>query len=96
LGFLSIYTQNFDVRIITATNRNLSQEVAAGRFRSNLCYRLSVFPILAPSFRQRVQDIPPLVWAFVKHFEKKIGKRIDHIPHKCMETMQRFSIPQIG
>jgi len=96
LGFLSIYTQNFDVRIITATNRNLSQEVAAGRFRSNQCYRLCVFPILAPSFRQRVQDTPPLVWAFVKHFEKKIGKRIDHIPHKCMETMQRFSIPQIG
>jgi len=82
-----------DVRVIAATNRNLTQEVAAGRFRKDLYYRLNVFPISIPPLRERSEDIPPLVWAFVKQYEKKMGKRIDRISHKGMEAMLRYPWP---
>jgi len=82
-----------DVRIIAATNQDLSREVAEGRFRKDLYYRLSVFPIAVPPLRERLEDIPPLVWAFVRQFEKKMGKRIEHIPRKSMENLQRHSWP---
>jgi PAS domain S-box-containing protein len=82
-----------DVRIIAATNRDLSQDVAAGRFRSDLYYRLSVFPIAIPPLRERPEDIPPLVWEFVKQNEKKLGKRVDHIPRRDMETLKRYAWP---
>jgi len=82
-----------DVRIIAATNRDLSQEVAAGRFRSDLFYRLNVFPIAIPPLRERVEDIPPLVWMFVKQNEKKLGKRIERISLKNMEALKRYAWP---
>ena len=82
-----------NVRIIAASNRNLTQEIAAGRFRSDLYYRLNVFPILIPPLRERIQDIPPLVWSFVKHFEKKNGKRVDLISRKSMEALQHYPWP---
>jgi formate hydrogenlyase transcriptional activator len=82
-----------DVRIIAATNRDLSQEVAAGRFRSDLFYRLSVFPISIPPLRERAEDIPPLVWMFVKLNEKKLGRRIDRIPRKHMEALKHYGWP---
>jgi PAS domain S-box-containing protein len=82
-----------DVRIIAATNRDLVQEVAAGRFRSDLYYRLSVFPISLPPLRERPEDIPPLVWMFVKQNEKKLGKRIDNIPRRHMEALQNYAWP---
>ena len=82
-----------DVRIIAATNRDLAQEVSAGRFRRDLYYRLNVFPISIPPLRERTEDIPPLVWAFVRQYEKKLGKRIDHIPRKSMEALQRYPWP---
>ena len=82
-----------NVRIIAATNRDLAQEVAAGRFRKDLYYRLNVFPISIPPLRERLEDIPPLVWAFVKQYEKKLGKRVDHIPRNAMDAMQRYSWP---
>ena len=82
-----------NVRIIAATNRNLAQEVAAGRFRRDLYYRLNVFPISIPPLRERSEDVLPLAWAFVKQYEKKMGKRVDHIPRKDMDAMQRYPWP---
>jgi PAS domain S-box-containing protein len=89
----STQSQKVDVRIIAATNRNLEQEIAAGRFRSDLFYRLSVFPIAIPPLRERMEDIPPLVWMFVKQNEKKLGKRIERIPRKHMEALKRYAWP---
>ena len=82
-----------NVRIIAATNRDLAQEVVAKRFRSDLYYRLNVFPILVPPLRERLEDIPSLVWTFVKQYEKKMDKRIDRIPRKSMDALQRYAWP---
>jgi formate hydrogenlyase transcriptional activator len=82
-----------NVRIIAATNRDLAQEVASGRFRKDLFYRLNVFPISIPPLRERAEDIPLLVSAFVKQYEKKLGKRIDRISRKSMDALQRYAWP---
>jgi formate hydrogenlyase transcriptional activator len=89
----STKTLKSDVRIIAATNRDLGRAVREGRFRQDLYYRLNVFPIVIPPLRERPEDIPLLVWTFVREFEKKIGKRIDRIDRKSMESMQRHSWP---
>jgi PAS domain S-box-containing protein len=89
----STKTQKVDARVLAATNRDLAQEVATGRFRSDLYYRLNVFPIVIPPLRERPEDIPPLVWMFVKQNEKKLGKRIDNIPRRHMEALQNYAWP---
>jgi len=89
----SAKTIRADVRLIAATNRDLSAEVAAGRFRSDLYYRLNVFPVRVPPLRQRLEDIPALVWAFVREFEKKLGKRIDSISKRSIESLQHYMWP---
>ncbi|HVN23553.1 MAG TPA: sigma 54-interacting transcriptional regulator [Syntrophorhabdales bacterium] len=89
----STKTIHADVRLIAATNRDLSAEVAAGRFRSDLYYRLNVFPIRIAPLRQRLEDIPALVWAFVRELEKKLGKRIDTISKRSIESLQQYSWP---
>jgi transcriptional regulator with GAF, ATPase, and Fis domain len=71
----------------------LAQEVASGRFRKDLFYRLNVFPISIPPLRERAEDIPLLVSAFVKQYEKKLGKRIDRIARKSMDALQRYAWP---
>ncbi|HSR11386.1 MAG TPA: sigma 54-interacting transcriptional regulator, partial [Thermodesulfobacteriota bacterium] len=86
-------TYHVNVRVIAATNRDLNQEVNAGRFRSDLFYRLNVFPITIPPLRERREDIPIMAWAFVRQFEKRMGKRIDAIPRKKMEALRRYSWP---
>ena len=82
-----------DVRIIAATNRDLARQVTAGRFRKDLYFRLNVFPISLPPLRERAEDIPQLVWTFVREYEGKMGKRVDHIPHQSMLDLQRYSWP---
>ena len=82
-----------DVRVIAATNQDLSRQVDAGRFRKDLYYRLNVFPIQLPPLKERPEDIPPLVWFFVKQYEKKMGRRIDRISRQCMEKLQRYDWP---
>jgi len=82
-----------DVRIIAATNQDLAHQVAAGRFRKDLYFRLNVFPIHLPPLRKRAEDVPQLVWTFVRQYEKKMGKRVDHIPQKSMLDLQRYTWP---
>jgi len=86
-------TISVDVRIITATNRDLAKAVQKGKFRQDLFYRLNVFPIIIPPLRERAEDIPSLVWFFVEYFAKKMGKRIDKIPQKSMEALKRYQWP---
>jgi DNA-binding NtrC family response regulator len=89
----STKTLHVDVRIIAATNRDIAREVKEGRFRTDLYYRLNVFPIVIPPLRERPEDIPLMVWTFVKEFQKKMGKEIENIPKKSIESLQSFSWP---
>jgi len=82
-----------DVRVIAATNRDLSAAVKAKTFRSDLFYRLNVFPIEIPPLRKRREDIPLLVEYYVKKFAEKIGKRIRKIERRTMEACQAYSWP---
>jgi formate hydrogenlyase transcriptional activator len=86
-------THKVDVRLVAATNRNLMNMVARGQFRSDLYYRLNVFPILLPSLRERREDIPGLVTHFVKMFSRRMGKPIDMIPPETMAAFQWHSWP---
>ncbi len=89
----STKTLHANVRIIAATNRDLGRFVQEGKFRQDLYYRLNVFPLVVPPLRERPEDIPLLVWTFVREFEMKIGKRIDRISSKSMDSMQRYPWP---
>ncbi len=86
-------TLRVDVRVIAATNRNLAERVKDGSFRQDLYYRLNVFPVHVPPLRDRSEDIPLLTWAFVKEFERKMGKKIESIPKKTMEGLQSYGWP---
>ena len=82
-----------DVRVIAATNRDLQSLIADGTFRSDLYYRLNVFPIQLPPLRERREDIPLLVNYFVDHYAKRAGKEIKHIQKNALETLQEYSWP---
>ena len=86
-------TIKVDVRVLAATNRNLKEEVDAGRFREDLFYRLHVYPITVQTLRQRTDDIPPLVNAFVRRFARTQGKKIDQIPQPVMDELMRYDWP---
>lgn len=89
----STRTIRVDVRIVAATNRDLSQMVQERRFRADLFYRLHVFPISLPPLRERIEDIPPLVRHFVEKFADRMNKNIDTIPDEVMEILKHHSWP---
>ena len=86
-------TIRVNVRIITATHHNLAEDVGLGRFRSDLYYRLNVFPIEVPTLRQRVTDIPLLARFFLDKYAKKIGKRFDDIDAVSLAYLKLYSWP---
>ena len=83
----STRTRKMDVRIIAATNQDLNRAMAEGRFRRDLYYRLSVFPIELPPLRERKEDIPLIAWAFVERRQAALGRRIDEIPDDVMDAL---------
>jgi transcriptional regulator with GAF, ATPase, and Fis domain len=89
----SSQSQKVDVRVIAATNRGLDEAVAAGRFRADLYYRLSVFPIRLPPLRERREDIPALVWAIINKRQQAMGRSIKHVPRAVIERLQAYRWP---
>ena len=86
-------TVRADVRIIAATNRNLDEAAREGRFRSDLFYRLNVFPLHIPPLRERRSDVAQLVMFFLSRFGKKFGKRMDGVSQETMELLIRYPWP---
>ena len=86
-------TIKVDVRIIATTNRNLEEEVRKGRFRQDLYYRLNVFPVTIPPLRQRKEDIPLMVKAFIERYARRLGKQITSIQKETMKALQDYPWP---
>jgi formate hydrogenlyase transcriptional activator len=89
----STRTHHVDVRLVAATNRDLTEMVRRGEFRIDLYYRLHVFPILLPPLRARRQDIPALVTHFVDIFSRRMNKRVDHIPPEALSALSAYPWP---
>ncbi|HSO00583.1 MAG TPA: sigma 54-interacting transcriptional regulator [Candidatus Nanopelagicales bacterium] len=85
--------KHVNVRIVTATNRNLEEEVARGRFREDLYYRLKVFPLRLPPLRERREDIPLLAEHFLKRYGDEIGKPVGGFAQQAMELMMAYNWP---
>ncbi len=86
-------THQVDVRLVAATNRDLTEMVKRSEFRTDLYYRLNVFPILLPPLRARREDIPALVAHFVELFGRRMGKHIEHIPPEIMSALSSYPWP---
>jgi formate hydrogenlyase transcriptional activator len=89
----SSQTIRVDVRVVAATNQNLTQMVNERRFRADLYYRLNVFPIELPALRERAADIPDLALHFVRHFAQRMNKTIDEIPDHVMDAIRGHDWP---
>ena len=86
-------THRINVRLVAATHRDLAQMVARNEFRSDLYYRLNVFPVLVPPLRERRDDIRQLVLHFVEVFSRRMGKRIEQIPQATMDAFSAYDWP---
>src|SRR6266852_5633025 len=86
-------THRINVRLVAATHRDLTEMVRRKEFRSDLYYRINVYPVVLPPLRERRQDIPQLVLHFVEIFARRMGKRIDHVPKETLEAFTSYSWP---
>ena len=86
-------TQRVDVRVVAATNQDLSKLVAERAFRSDLFYRLNVFPIQIPALRERAEDLPLLVRYFVQRFSRQLNKGVEYIPAEAMDALAHYAWP---
>jgi transcriptional regulator with PAS, ATPase and Fis domain len=82
-----------DVRVITATNRELEAAIAEGGFRRDLFYRLNVFPIEIPPLRERKEDVPTLIEYFIHRYSRKVGKKVVSIDKRSLELLESYSWP---
>src|SRR5262249_34032078 len=89
----STRTVRVDVRVVAATNRDLGQMAAGGQFRSDLYYRLNVFPVELPPLRERRDDIPRLVRHFTHKVARRMGRRIESIPAGAMDALVQYPWP---
>jgi formate hydrogenlyase transcriptional activator len=89
----STRTQQVDVRLVAATNRDLTEMAKRGEFRSDLYYRLNVFPVVLPPLRERREDIPALISYFVEMFGRRMGKQIEYIPPETISALRSYSWP---
>jgi formate hydrogenlyase transcriptional activator len=89
----STQTHHVNVRLVAATNRDLTEMVKRGEFRTDLYYRLNVFPILLPPLRARREDIPALVTHFAETFGHQVGRKIEHIPPETMAALSSYQWP---
>jgi len=89
----STHTQQVDVRVVAATHRNLKQMAEVGEFRSDLYYRLHIFPLAVPALRDRREDIPLLVRHFVDEYARRFNRRIETIPPHVIEAFRNYSWP---
>jgi formate hydrogenlyase transcriptional activator len=89
----STHTVRVDVRLVAATNRDLAQMVADGQFRSDLYYRLNVFPVVLPPLRERQGDIPMLARHFTQQFARRMGRRIETIQVAVLDALVRYPWP---
>lgn len=86
-------TQHVDVRLIAATHRDLKAMARNNEFRSDLYYRLSVFPVMMPPLRERRGDIPPLIWHFIEVFSRRLGKKITCVPEETLLSLTAYDWP---
>jgi transcriptional regulator with GAF, ATPase, and Fis domain len=86
-------THRINIRLVAATHRDLAEMVKRNEFRSDLYYRLNVFPVVLPPLRERRPDIPQLVSHFVGLFARRVGKHIDHIPKETLDAFTSYSWP---
>jgi formate hydrogenlyase transcriptional activator len=86
-------TQRVDVRVVAATNQDLPKLVSERAFRSDLFYRLNVFPIQIPALRERAEDLPLLVRYFVQRFSRQLNKGVEYIPAEAMDALTHYSWP---